>query len=141
MLVCAMCVVPVELHAQGVYTPKAAGYNVAGVDSTVTNLTPYNFTALDKSTFIVGVHYTGGASADTLARIEVYHAVDAAAASAGRGKKLSTDATLRFGNTAAAEYKEESFTVTGGVSYVFIKLVPTESPSSTFRIKPVLSIK
>lgn len=143
LLVCAMCVVPVTSQAQGVYTPKAAGYLPAGIDSTVVNTAVYDFTALDKSTFVVSVYYTGGASADSLARIEVYHAIDRVAANAGLGRKVSTDATLRYGRAAGAtaEYKEESITITGGIGYLFVKLVPTGSPSANFRIKPTISIK
>jgi hypothetical protein len=132
-----------SISAQGLYVPKAAGYNPAGADSSVVIAAVYDLQALPATSVIVGVSYTGAAAADSLARIEVYHALDRESLLAGRGRKVSTDATLRYSRVgaAAAEYKEESITVTGGIGFISIKLVPTGSPSSNFRIKPLLLVK
>lgn len=95
----------------------------------------------DATTFTIGVHYTKGASEDTLSTVEVYHALTEDVLTAELGKKVSNDTLLQFDHPGAAEYKEQTITLTGKVGYIDIWYDRASTATDTFTVAPRIFIK
>lgn len=137
----AMMAIMEETKAQelseGLYVPAPSGYVLGDTTRMVKVFGPFNGTS---ETARVGVYYTKGASEDSLSKVRVFHALDPDILTAGYGEQVSTDTDLRFGNTAATEYKEQVISFTGGIRYLGIQIVPVGTATDTTNIKPYIFI-
>lgn len=130
--------VPEDTQAQGLYTPNSSGYVLGDTTRMVHILGPFNGTV---TTAKVGVYFTKGASEDSLTKVQIFHSINSTAINAGYGEQLSTDTSLRFTNSAASEYQEETITVTGGIHYLGIKIVPVGTATDTTNVLPQVYLK
>lgn len=138
LFIALLAFVPLLGYSQGLVVGDTDGTMLGGADTVLQVYTPQFFKG--STVITVGALYEKASSKDTLATVEVWHAVSSDGIAAG-GKKVSTDATLRFGNSAATEYKEETITLSGGINYIRIRLNRIDAAADSAIVTPYLYIK